>query len=158
MKRVFPDARCPYTANKELAAKQVLPINEALTDELYYPAAGRRAPDQVSKLDRFDVDAFRTRVEGRATNKRFGDEAIDEVLVLSRSLHRQRSRVGVKQNAPRNGHRSKRSCRRGGVLRYRHYAYKSLCRSKTPREQGPRGVFLLLSWKKPSGAVVVAAE
>ncbi len=71
--------RLSYTANKDLAAKQVLPINEALTDELYSLLVGERLID-VSKLDRFDVDAFKARVKD-GLNKRFGDEVIDEVLV-----------------------------------------------------------------------------
>lgn len=72
-------ARLSFTADRELAAKQTMPINEAITDELYTLLVGQRMID-VEKLDSFDVDGFRTRIKD-GLNKRFADEVIDDVLI-----------------------------------------------------------------------------
>ena len=71
--------RLSFTANKDLAAKQVVPVGEAITDELYTLLVGQRMID-VEKLDGFDAEAFRARVK-EGLNKRFGEEVIDEVLI-----------------------------------------------------------------------------
>lgn len=71
--------RISYTANKQLAAKQVVPMNEAITDELYTLLVGQRMID-VEKLDRFDVDGFRATVKD-GLNKRFGEAVVDQVII-----------------------------------------------------------------------------
>ncbi|MBD9373835.1 hypothetical protein IB238_14500 [Rhizobium sp. ARZ01] len=72
-------ARLSYTANKELAAKQAVPMGEAITDELYTLLVGQRMID-VEKLDSFDVDTFRATIKD-GLNKRFGEAVIDQVII-----------------------------------------------------------------------------
>lgn len=68
-----------YTANKELAAKQTVPMNEALIDELYTLLVGQKMID-IDKLDAFDVEGFRSTIK-EGLNKRFGEPVVDEILV-----------------------------------------------------------------------------
>ncbi|MFD1328451.1 hypothetical protein [Mycoplana ramosa] len=72
-------ARLSYTANTALAAKQVVPLTEAITDELYTLLVGQKMID-VEKLDSFDVDNFRATVKD-GLNKRFGEAVIDQVMI-----------------------------------------------------------------------------
>lgn len=71
--------RLSFTANTERAAKQVVPIGDAITDELYTLLVGERMVD-IENLDGFDVEAFRTKIRD-GLNTRFGEEVIDRVLV-----------------------------------------------------------------------------
>jgi hypothetical protein len=68
-----------YKANKDLAAKQVVPLPEMITDELYTLLVGKKMID-VASAGSFDLDAFRATVK-EGLNKRFGAEVIDEVFV-----------------------------------------------------------------------------
>ncbi len=71
--------RLSYTANRELAAKQPVPMGEMITDELYTLLVGQRMID-VEKIDSFDVDGFRSTIKD-GINKRLGAEVIEDVLV-----------------------------------------------------------------------------
>jgi len=71
--------RLSYTANRELAAQQPVPVSEVITDELYSLLVGQRMID-VEKLDSFDVEAFRGRIKD-GLNKRFGGEIIEDILI-----------------------------------------------------------------------------
>lgn len=71
--------RVSFTADGDLAAKQVVPIGETITDELYTLLVGERMVD-IENLDRFDVEAFRTKIRD-GLNTRFGEPIIDRVLV-----------------------------------------------------------------------------
>lgn len=71
--------RVSFTADAERVAKQVVPIADAITDELYTLLVGERMVD-IETLDRFDVEAFRTRIRD-GLNTRFGEQIIDRVLV-----------------------------------------------------------------------------
>ena len=68
-----------YKANKELAAKQVVPLPQAITDELYTLLVGKKMID-VASAGHFDLDAFRGVVK-EGLNRRFGAEVIAEVYV-----------------------------------------------------------------------------
>ena len=68
-----------YKANKELAAKQVVPLPEMITDELYTLLVGKKMID-VGATGNFDLDAFRGVVK-EGLNRRFGEEVIAEVYV-----------------------------------------------------------------------------
>ena len=68
-----------YKANKELAAKQVVPLPQMITDELYTLLVGKKMID-VTSTDHFDLDAFRGVVK-EGLNRRFGAEVIAEVYV-----------------------------------------------------------------------------
>jgi hypothetical protein len=68
-----------YKANKDLAAKQVVPLPQMITDELYTLLVGKKMID-VASAGSFDLDAFRATVK-EGLNKRFGAEVIDEVFV-----------------------------------------------------------------------------
>jgi len=68
-----------YKANKDLAAKQVVPLPQMITDELYTLLVGKKMID-VASAGSFDLDAFRATVKD-GLNKRFGAEVIDEVFV-----------------------------------------------------------------------------
>jgi flagellar basal body-associated protein FliL len=68
-----------YTANKELAAKQVVPVAQVITDELYTLLVGKKMID-IESAGSFDLDAFRATVK-EGLNKRFGDEVIAEVFI-----------------------------------------------------------------------------
>ncbi|MGX5718958.1 hypothetical protein [Shinella zoogloeoides] len=68
-----------YKANKELAAKQVVPLPEMITDELYTLLVGKKMID-VGATGNFDLDAFRGVVK-EGLNRRFGAEVIAEVYV-----------------------------------------------------------------------------
>ena len=72
-------ARLSYTANKELAAKQTVPVPQMITDELYSLLVGKKIID-VGNLSSFDVDLFRKTVK-EGLNERFGAEVVAEVLV-----------------------------------------------------------------------------
>ena len=71
--------RVSFAADAERVAKQVVPIADAITDELYTLLVGERMVD-IETLDRFDVEAFRTRIRD-GLNTRFGEQIIDRVLV-----------------------------------------------------------------------------
>ncbi|QRM54259.1 hypothetical protein [Sinorhizobium sp. BG8] len=71
--------RLAYTANKEMAAKQTVPVADMITDELYTMLAGQKVID-ISDAGSFDVDGFRTTVK-EGLNKRFKEEIIDEVFI-----------------------------------------------------------------------------
>ena len=71
--------RVSFTADAERVAKQVVPIADAITDELYTLLVGERMAD-IENLDRFDVEAFRTKIRD-GLNTRFGEPIIDRVLV-----------------------------------------------------------------------------
>ncbi|MDR6754794.1 hypothetical protein J2Y48_000067 [Mycoplana sp. BE70] len=71
--------RLSYAANTQLAAKQVVPMNEAITDELFTLLVGQRMID-IEKLDHFDIDTFRAAVKD-GLNKRFGEAVIDQVII-----------------------------------------------------------------------------
>ena len=68
-----------YKANKELAAKQVVPLPQMITDELYTLLVGKKMID-VTATGNFDLDAFRGVVK-EGLNRRFGAEVIAEVYV-----------------------------------------------------------------------------
>ncbi|WP_234188920.1 hypothetical protein [Shinella sp. NM-101] len=68
-----------YKANKDLAAKQVVPLPEMITDELYTLLVGKKMID-VAAAGSFDLDAFRGVVK-EGLNRRFGAEVIAEVYV-----------------------------------------------------------------------------
>lgn len=68
-----------YKANKELAAKQVVPLPEMITDELYTLLVGKKMID-IGATGNFDLDAFRGVVK-EGLNRRFGAEVIAEVYV-----------------------------------------------------------------------------
>lgn len=68
-----------YKANKELAAKQVVPLPEVITDELYTLLVGKKMID-IADVGSFDLEAFRGIVK-EGLNRRFGAEVIDEVYV-----------------------------------------------------------------------------
>jgi hypothetical protein len=68
-----------YKANKDLAAKQVVPLPEMITDELYTLLVGKKMID-VADAGRFDLDAFRGVVK-EGLNRRFGADVIEEVYV-----------------------------------------------------------------------------
>lgn len=68
-----------YKANKELAAKQVVPLPQMITDELYTLLVGKKMID-VTSTEHFDLDAFRGVVK-EGLNRRFGAEVIAEVYV-----------------------------------------------------------------------------
>lgn len=68
-----------YKANKELAAKQVVPLPQMITDELYTLLVGKKMID-VANTGSFDLDAFRGVVK-EGLNRRFGAEVIAEVYV-----------------------------------------------------------------------------
>ncbi len=71
--------RLAYTVNKELAARQVVPLPQMITDELYTLLLGNRMID-VANVGGFDLDAFRTTVKD-GLNKRFGADVVSEVFV-----------------------------------------------------------------------------
>ena len=71
--------RLAYKANKELAAKQVVPLPEMITDELYTLLVGKKMID-IEATGNFDLDAFRGVVK-EGLNRRFGAEVIAEVYV-----------------------------------------------------------------------------
>ena len=68
-----------YKANKELAAKQVVPLPQMITDELYTLLVGKKLID-VEAAGSFDLEAFRGIVK-EGLNRRFGAEVIAEVYV-----------------------------------------------------------------------------
>jgi len=68
-----------YKANKELAAKQVVPLPEMITDELYTLLVGKKMID-IADVGSFDLEAFRGIVK-EGLNRRFGAGVIDEVYV-----------------------------------------------------------------------------
>jgi hypothetical protein len=68
-----------YKANKELAAKQTVPLPQMITDELYTLLVGKKMID-VATVGSFDVEAFRGIVK-EGLNRRFGAEVIAEVYV-----------------------------------------------------------------------------
>ena len=68
-----------YKANKELAAKQVVPLPELITDELYTLLVGKKMID-IADVGSFDLEAFRGVVK-EGLNRRFGANVIDEVYV-----------------------------------------------------------------------------
>jgi hypothetical protein len=68
-----------YKANKELAAKQVVPLPEMITDELYTLLVGKKMID-IADVGSFDLEAFRGIVK-EGLNRRFGADVIDEVYV-----------------------------------------------------------------------------
>jgi hypothetical protein len=68
-----------YKANKELAAKQVVPLPELITDELYTLLVGKKMIDNAD-VGSFDLEAFRGVVK-EGLNRRFGANVIDEVYV-----------------------------------------------------------------------------
>lgn len=68
-----------YKANKELAAKQVVPLPQMITDELFTLLVGKKMID-VEAAGSFDLDAFRAIVK-EGLNRRFGAEVISEVYV-----------------------------------------------------------------------------
>ncbi len=68
-----------YKANKDLAAKQVVPLPQAITDELYTLLVGKKMID-VASAGSFDLEAFRGVVK-EGLNRRFGAEVIAEVYV-----------------------------------------------------------------------------
>ncbi|MCT7665850.1 hypothetical protein [Shinella kummerowiae] len=68
-----------YKANKELAAKQVVPLPQMITDELYTLLVGKKMID-VANTGSFDLDAFRGVVK-EGLNRRFGADVIAEVYV-----------------------------------------------------------------------------
>ncbi|MGD9477965.1 hypothetical protein [Shinella sp. G-2] len=68
-----------YKANKELAAKQVVPVPQVITDELYTLLVGKKMID-VANAGSFDLEAFRGIIK-EGLNRRFGAEVIDEVYV-----------------------------------------------------------------------------
>lgn len=71
--------RLAYKANKDLAAKQTVPLPQMITDELYTLLVGKKMID-VATVGSFDVDAFRGIVK-EGLNRRFGAEVIAEVYV-----------------------------------------------------------------------------
>ena len=68
-----------YKANKELAAKQVVPVPQMITDELYTLLVGKKMID-IAATGSFDIEAFRAVVK-EGLNRRFGAEVISEVYV-----------------------------------------------------------------------------
>jgi hypothetical protein len=68
-----------YKANKDLAAKQVVPLPDMITDELYTLLVGKKMID-VADAGHFDLDAFRGVVK-EGLNRRFGADVIQEVYV-----------------------------------------------------------------------------
>lgn len=68
-----------YKANKDLAAKQVIPLPQMITDELYTLLVGQKMID-VANAGSFDLDAFRGIVK-EGLNRRFGADVIEEVYV-----------------------------------------------------------------------------
>ncbi len=68
-----------YKANKELASKQVVPLPQMITDELYTLLVGKKLID-VGAAGSFDLEAFRGVVKD-GLNRRFGAEVIAEVYV-----------------------------------------------------------------------------
>lgn len=68
-----------YKANKDLVAKQVVPLPQMITDELYTLLVGKKMID-VATAGSFDIDAFRGIVKD-GLNKRLGAEVIAEVYV-----------------------------------------------------------------------------
>lgn len=71
--------RLAYKANRDLAAKQVVPVQQMITDELYTLLVGKKIID-VTATGSFDLDAFRATVK-EGLNRRFGADVIDEVFV-----------------------------------------------------------------------------
>ena len=72
-------ARLSYTADKELAAKQTVPVPQMITDELYSLLVGKEMID-IGNLSSFDIDLFRKTVK-EGLNERFGADVVAEVLV-----------------------------------------------------------------------------
>jgi hypothetical protein len=72
-------AKLAYKANKDLAAKQVVPVPQVITDELYTLLVGKKMID-VANAGNFDLEAFRGIVK-EGLNRRFGAEVIAEVYV-----------------------------------------------------------------------------
>lgn len=68
-----------YKANKDLAAKQVVPLPQVITDELYSLLVGQKMID-VADTGSFDLDAFRGVVK-EGLNRRLGADVIAEVYV-----------------------------------------------------------------------------
>lgn len=68
-----------YKANKDLAAKQVVPLPNAITDELYTLLVGKKMLD-VAAVGSFDLEGFKTMVKD-GLNQRFGADVIAEVYV-----------------------------------------------------------------------------
>ena len=87
-----------YKANKELAAKQVVPLPQMITDELYTLLVGKKMID-VTSTDHFDLDAFRGVVK-EGLNRRFGAEVIAEVYVEQIDYI---TTASVEDPAPRKG-------------------------------------------------------
>lgn len=90
--------RLAYKANKELAEKQVVPLPQMITDELYTLLLGNRLID-VADTGSFDLDVFRTTVKD-GLNKRFGAEVIDEVFVEQIDYL---TTAGIAHPSPRQG-------------------------------------------------------
>ncbi|MCF3639547.1 hypothetical protein LXM94_06150 [Rhizobium sp. TRM95111] len=72
-------ARLTYVANRELAAKQAVPVAQMITDQLYSVLIGKKMID-VDNLQSFDLDLFRKTVKD-GLNERFGEEVVADVLV-----------------------------------------------------------------------------
>ena len=87
-----------YKANQELAAKQVVPLPQMITDELYTLLVGKKMID-VTSTDHFDLDAFRGVVK-EGLNRRFGAEVIAEVYVEQIDYI---TTASVEDPAPRKG-------------------------------------------------------
>ena len=87
-----------YKANKELAAKQVVPLPQLITDELYTLLVGKKMID-VTSTGSFDLDAFRGVVK-EGLNRRFGAEVIAEVYVEQIDYI---TTASVEDPAPRKG-------------------------------------------------------
>jgi flagellar basal body-associated protein FliL len=87
-----------YKANKELAAKEVVPLPQLITDELYTLLVGKKMID-VTSTGSFDLDAFRGVVK-EGLNRRFGAEVIAEVYVEQIDYI---TTASVEDPAPRKG-------------------------------------------------------
>jgi hypothetical protein len=68
-----------YKANKVLAAKQVVPLPQVITDELYTLLVGKEMID-VPNAGSFDIEAFRGVVKD-GLNRRLGADVIAEVYI-----------------------------------------------------------------------------
>lgn len=68
-----------YKANKELAAKQPVPVPQMITDELYTLLVGKKMID-IANAGSFDLEGFRSTIK-EGLNKRFGAEVIAEVFI-----------------------------------------------------------------------------
>ncbi|WP_411033978.1 hypothetical protein [Shinella sp. BYT-45] len=90
--------RLAYKANRDLAARQVVPLPQLITDELYTLLVGKKMID-VANTGSFDIEAFRGVVK-EGLNRRFGAEVIAEVYVEQIDYL---TTASVRDPAPRRG-------------------------------------------------------